>query len=124
MSVILSLLAAALPPVPDSYVQLVPQGGEHVIRNLIDDSPVYTFDADSAGQSSCNDTCAQSWTPLRAAGDAKAVGEWTVIVRADGSQQWAFRGQPVYSFARDPEAVTLPDGRVGNWHQLPAFGKD
>jgi hypothetical protein len=40
---ILVALAAAVPEVPTS-VQVVEQGPVYVLRNLIDDNPLYTFD--------------------------------------------------------------------------------
>jgi predicted lipoprotein with Yx(FWY)xxD motif len=46
----------------------------------------YTFDRDTAGASDCTGQCAQNWPPLAAAGDAKASGDRTVIIRQDGNQ--------------------------------------
>ncbi|MDB5393264.1 MAG: hypothetical protein JWM91_770 [Rhodospirillales bacterium] len=63
---------------------------------------LYTYDGDTAsGQSACVAACAKTWRPLQAAGLAKAVGDWTAVVRGDGSRQWAFRGKPLYGFSGD-----------------------
>ena len=67
-----------------------------------DSKPLYTFARDMApGKSSCNAGCAAAWPPLMAAADAKDDGDWTVITRDDGSKQWAYKGKPLYTFARD-----------------------
>ena len=67
-----------------------------------DGKPLYTFARDSApGKSSCNGGCATAWPPLSAAADAADAGDWTVITRDDGAKQWAYKGKPLYTFARD-----------------------
>ena len=64
---------------------------------------LYTFDRDVAGsgKSVCNGPCAQNWPPLMAAADAKADGDWTVVTRDDGAKQWAYKGKPLYLWAKD-----------------------
>ncbi len=106
-------LAAAMPEVPTSEVQVVREGEVYVLRNLVDDNPLYTYARDEPGKSNCTDACAIAWQPLRAPESAKPIGQWTVVKRHDGSNQWAYDGKPVYSFARDPED--------GVWHLLPTF---
>ncbi len=79
---------------------------------------LYTFDRDTAaGKSACNGPCAQNWPPLVPKADAKPKGEWTVVTRDDGSKQWAYKGKPVYTWAKDskPGDVT-GDGFNGVWH--------
>ena len=67
-----------------------------------DGKPLYTFARDmEPGKSSCNAGCAAAWPPLTAAADAANEGDWTVITRDDGSKQWAYKGKPLYTFARD-----------------------
>ena len=66
---------------------------------------LYTFDKDTvAGKSMCNDTCATQWPPLMAAAGATASGDWTIIIRNDGSKMWAFKGHPLYTFLDDKAA--------------------
>lgn len=64
---------------------------------------VYTFAKDSAnaGTSACYEQCAKNWPPLTAATTAKAMGDYSIITRTDGTRQWAFKGQPLYYFAKD-----------------------
>ncbi len=79
---------------------------------------LYTFDKDSAGKSVCNGPCATNWPPALAADDAKAMGDWTIVMRDDGLKQWAFKGKPLYAFAKDSKAGdTTGDGFLnGAWH--------
>lgn len=73
---------------------------------------LYTFDRDMAGsgKSVCNGPCATNWPPLMAAAGASNSGDWTVVVRDDGSRQWAYRGKPVYYWVRDAK----PGDRTGD----------
>jgi len=80
---------------------------------------LYTFDKDTApNKSVCNGPCAQNWPPLAAAADAKPMGAWTVVTRDDGSKQWAYKGKPLYTFAKDKSpGDTMGDGFLNNaWH--------
>ncbi|MGY6272523.1 COG4315 family predicted lipoprotein [Achromobacter denitrificans] len=65
---------------------------------------LYTFDKDSGGKSACNDQCAKIWPPVMAGADAKPMGDLTVITRDDGSKQWASKGKPLYTYAKDTKA--------------------
>jgi predicted lipoprotein with Yx(FWY)xxD motif len=63
---------------------------------------LYYFDRDDSGnKSNCDGTCTQRWTPLAAAADAQAIGDFTIIVRGDGSRMWAYRYRPLYTSATD-----------------------
>ena len=77
---------------------------------------LYTFAKDAGEKSACNGPCATNWPPLAAAADAKAMGDWTVITRDDGAKQWAYKGKPLYAWAKDtkPGDVT-GDGFNGVW---------
>jgi predicted lipoprotein with Yx(FWY)xxD motif len=73
---------------------------------------LYTFDRDAAGsgKSMCNGPCATNWPPLMAASGAAASGDWSIVTRDDGSRQWAYKGKPVYFWAKD----TKPGDRTGD----------
>lgn len=64
---------------------------------------LYTFDRDAAGtgKSVCNGPCAVNWPPLFAADADTSSGDYTVILRDDGKKQWAFKGKPLYFWAKD-----------------------
>ncbi len=79
---------------------------------------LYTFDKDAGGKSACNGPCAGNWPPLMASGDAKDMGDWTVITRDDGGKQWAYKGKPVYTWVKDqkPGDKTGDGFANGAWH--------
>jgi predicted lipoprotein with Yx(FWY)xxD motif len=79
---------------------------------------LYTFDRDDAsGKSNCNGKCAANWPPLAAAADATNTGDWSVIVRNDGSKQWAYKGKPLYTWMDDKRPGDADgDGRNNVWH--------
>ena len=67
---------------------------------------LYTFDKDAAGsgKSVCNGQCATLWPPLMASASDQAAGDYTIVTRDDGAKQWAYKGKPLYYFARDTKA--------------------
>jgi len=80
---------------------------------------LYVFDRDAAnsGKSMCNGACATNWPPLKAGASDKARGDYSVITRDDGQLQWAFKGKPLYHWAKDSK----PGDRTGDgfnqvWH--------
>ncbi|EBY8644887.1 hypothetical protein HBZ99_003876 [Salmonella enterica subsp. enterica] len=81
------------------------------------DMTLYTFDQDSRGVSSCYDTCAINWPPFIAMEGAQASGEYSLVKRKDGSEQWAQNGMPLYYWAKDKKAGDVTgDGINGVWH--------
>ena len=79
---------------------------------------LYTFAGDTTpGQSACVGDCATAWPALAAPADATPVGDWSVVVRADGGKQWAFRGQPLYRSTKDtkPGEVNGKGADNGQW---------
>ena len=80
---------------------------------------LYTFDKDAAGsgKSVCNGPCATNWPPLMAAADAKASGDFSIATRDDGAKQWAFKGKPLYLWAKDTKAGDKTGDNFNNvWH--------
>jgi len=78
---------------------------------------LYTFDKDTAGISNCYDMCAANWPPLEASAKARPQDEFGIIIRADGTRQWAHKGQPLYLWFKDAAAGdTTGDGVKGVWH--------
>lgn len=63
---------------------------------------LYYYERDITGKTSnCNGKCTESWVPLPATADAKAIGDFTVISRNDGSRMWAYRYRPLYTSPAD-----------------------
>ena len=79
---------------------------------------LYTFDKDAGGKSVCNGPCATNWPPLMATGNANPSGDWSIITRDDGSKQWAYKGKPLYIWAKDQKpGDKTGDGFANNaWH--------
>ncbi len=79
---------------------------------------LYTWDRDTTpGKSGCNGQCATNWPPLMASDDAKASGNWTIVVRDDGKNQWAYKGKPLYFWKDDKKAGDADgDNRNNIWH--------
>lgn len=81
---------------------------------------LYTFDKDvaSSGKSVCNGPCIANWPAFTAPADAAASGDYTVVTRDDGGKQWALKGKPLYTFAKDTKpGDKTGDGFAGNiWH--------
>src|SRR6201987_925043 len=63
---------------------------------------LYYFDRDDSGnKSNCDGKCTEKWVPLTADKTAQASGDFTVIVRTDGSKMWAYRYRPLYTSGDD-----------------------
>lgn len=78
---------------------------------------LYTFDKDTAGKSVCNGKCAHNWPPLKAGPGDTASGDFSIITRADGSRQWAYRGMPLYLWIKDRNPGDQTGDNVHNvWH--------
>ena len=79
---------------------------------------LYTFDKDAAGKSACNGPCAANWPPLMAGAGAAASGDWSIVTRDDGARQWAYKGKPLYAWAKDQKpGDKTGDGFANNaWH--------
>jgi predicted lipoprotein with Yx(FWY)xxD motif len=79
---------------------------------------LYTFDKDAAGKSACNGPCAANWPPLMAASGAAPSGNWSIVMRDDGSKQWAWKGKPLYTWVKDQKpGDKTGDGFLNNsWH--------
>ncbi|WP_421034638.1 hypothetical protein [Mitsuaria sp. CC2] len=83
------------------------------------DMTLYTFDKDTAGngKSVCNGGCATNWPPLMARPEDKVSGDWSIITRDDGSKQWAYKGKPLYFWAKDAKpGDKTGDGINQVWH--------
>ncbi len=114
LSLTLLSSCASYPTSPAMPARLA--GGMLVGNN---DMTLYTFDKDAAGsgKSACNGPCATNWPPLFAADSDRAAGEWSLVTRDDGKKQWAFKGQPLYFWAKDTKAGdTTGDGVNKVWH--------
>ncbi|GAB3483398.1 hypothetical protein GCM10027340_17760 [Marinomonas epiphytica] len=78
---------------------------------------LYTFDKDGEGVSNCYGKCATLWPPALASVGDENTQKYTKIQREDGSYQWAYNGQPLYTWIKDTERGDISgDGVKGVWH--------
>jgi len=71
-------------------------------------------------QSNCDAACAEEWPPFIAASDAEVRGDWTIVTRSNGAKQWAFRGKPLYTNAKDAAAKAAADAAAGSGARAPS----
>jgi predicted lipoprotein with Yx(FWY)xxD motif len=64
---------------------------------------LYAFDGDikSEKRECMTSTCEARWQPVAAAALAAAFGDFTVVTRIDGSQQWAYKKRPLFTNSVD-----------------------
>jgi predicted lipoprotein with Yx(FWY)xxD motif len=83
-----------------------------------DGMTLYTFDKDvTPGVSACTGGCMSNWPAATADSTDKPSGDWSLLPRADGAQQWAYKGHPLYRYAADKQAGDAKgDGFKDVWH--------
>lgn len=99
--------AADVPP----DITLRPQGHGDIIADA-KGMTLYTYAPDpKGGAPQCELACLEdSWIPLRAGAAAKIGDDWATVARGDDTQQWTFRGKPLYTYVRD----TAPGDMYGD----------
>jgi predicted lipoprotein with Yx(FWY)xxD motif len=91
---------------------------------------LYTPDADRPADAppTCVDECATAWPPLLTDGapvagagvDGSRLG---TVIRADGTTQVTYGGQPLYLFASDQPGTTTGQGVGGVWFLVSPAGQ-
>lgn len=104
------------PNVPPGFNVLTTLQGRMVVNER--GYSVYTWDNDAPNKSNCAGDCAQIWIPALAPASAQPQGDWTIVQRAPGVRQWAFRRKPVYTFSEDTQRESLNGGDVPGWHNV------
>lgn len=91
-------------------------GGQTILTDA-NGMTLYTWDNDEEGVTNCYDQCAVNWPPLIAEADATAEGDFSLVARTDGTQMWAYQGEPLYLWVKDEApGDTTGDGVGGTWH--------
>lgn len=107
-----SLTAAA------ALAEDLPAGVKRVdgVLTAPDGKPLYTFVMDTMkGMSHCTGACATAWPPLVADAKAKPMGDWTLVPRGGGVQQWALKDKPLYTYAKDEAGKPGTGEAMSNW---------
>lgn len=108
--VALTALAQTVPPVSGDTAR-----GKALVD--LNGMTLYVFDRDGKDKSNCNAQCAVNWLPLIADTDAQASGNFSFISRDDGRKQWAYKGKPLYTWAKDKKPGDATGDGVNNvWH--------
>jgi predicted lipoprotein with Yx(FWY)xxD motif len=110
-SIAVALLLAACAGAPVSYTSGVMTDNKGMT--------LYNFDKDQpgSGKSVCNGPCAKNWPPFMATASDKGGGDWSVVTRDDGGRQWAYKGKPLYFWAKDQKpGDKTGDGFNNVWH--------
>jgi predicted lipoprotein with Yx(FWY)xxD motif len=111
-------------PAAPAFVTAQPYPGGQVFADT-SGRTLYTYDRDTKpGKSACVDACAEHWKPLAAAWLANPSGDWSILVRDDGTRQWAFKGKPLYTFSGDHKAGEVNgDGLNNEWRAVVTVRK-
>lgn len=77
---------------------------------------LYVSSGPRASPDDCVADCARSWRPVEAWSMAvPPASNWTLIARRDGTDQWAFKGKPLYRYAEDFNPGETNGNGVGTW---------
>lgn len=108
----------AYPPsaIPPGF-EVIPMATGRLLVNG-DGFSVYNWDGDEPNKSNCYEECLTKWAPVTAPETAVERGQWSVIERLPGINQWAFRGKPLYTYLLDPDARSLLGSDVPGWHNV------
>ncbi len=111
--------AAAMAKLPyPAEVSLIHRRTGWLFRASPSNLRLYAYDADPSGKSVCTGQCAITWPPLIAPAGAMPLGEWTVVVRDDGRNQWAYKSHPAYTRSDASPDKPAGNGIDGAWHFL------
>ncbi|MCB5160592.1 hypothetical protein [Marinomonas algarum] len=110
-------MAALLSPV---MLSTAAHADGHMSHRLTDQAgmTLYTFDKDAGGQSNCYDGCAVKWPPYVAKAGDKLIEGLGVTERKDGTMQWTYKNEPLYTWVGDKKkGDATGDGKGnGTWH--------
>lgn len=78
---------------------------------------VFSGDREKVRRSTCNDECEKTfWRPVLAEPDTKPVGNWYVTANARGEHQWTYKGEFLFTFARDEHPGQILGDKFGSGH--------
>ena len=119
LTVLPFLMAAALAGCASMTSAPMPAMASNGVLTDAGGMTLYTFDRDVAGSgtSACIDKCAANWPALHAQASDQPRGDYSIITRADGARQWAFKGKPLYRWVKDQKpGERSGDGVNKVWH--------
>ena len=89
-------------------------------QTLVDKNgmPLYAYDGDVTDGKCGQTACGADWKPLLAGQLANAMGDFTIVSRADGIQQWAYKGHPLFTYAGDMDLGDANGATVDKHFQI------
>lgn len=105
-------------PSANIYLVKTDAGKEKYLTDFVG-MTLYTFEKDTPGVSNCLGKCVAVWPVYTSGATAQKTFpvNITVITRADGTKQFAWKGMPLYYYATDAKAGDITgDGVGGVWH--------
>jgi predicted lipoprotein with Yx(FWY)xxD motif len=103
-------------PYPSAVALSEPSPGKWSYKSFPALLPLYVFDREPAGKSTCDNVCTAVWPIIRAEPGDKPVGLWTIIKRDDGRLQWAFKNKPLYTYFEDYPNEARGAGKDRDWY--------
>lgn len=107
---------APAPAVPPEFQVLQSTSGRLLVNK--ERYSVYTWDGDGPNVSNCYKKCLAEWTPVSAPQVVTERDGWTIVKRATGVNQWAFRGKPLYTYNHDRGLQSFWGADVPGWHNV------
>ena len=116
-------------PVNDGNIPaIVAVSGSSAFVSSSNQHTLYYLSSDDSAGHACTGGCISVWPAYMASAGSTALGNMSVITRADGTgQQWAYQGHPLYAFSGDSGALQANGDGIpqppGTWHiARPAAG--
>ena len=103
-------------PYPGVVAMSQERPGQWIYKSFPRFLPLYIFDGEPAGKSTCDNVCAAVWPIIQAEKTDKPMGVWTIVKRDDGRYQWAFRNKPVYMYFEDNPNDPRGAGKNMSWY--------
>jgi len=89
--------------------------GQWLYKSFPNFLPLYVFDGEPEGKSTCDAVCSAVWPIIKAEENSKPMGHWTIIKRDDGRKQWAFKGKAAYMYFEDLPNEPHGAGKEQEW---------
>ena len=119
-TLLVSCLLTGLMTASATFAETVIGTGDTSVGQALTDGAgmtLYIFDKDTAAVSNCNGDCAVNWPPLEAKADARPQDNFGIIIRADGSRQWTYKGAALYTWINDQNPGDVTGNGVNDvWH--------
>lgn len=83
-----------------------------------DGKSLYIRGGEAVAAKVCDAACERTWHPLSAPWVARNYGDFSVIARADGVHQWAYKGQALYLYDGDGARTDLNGHGRDAWRAM------